>query len=66
MAPLGRGELLLNHEPPSNGGWQHRRSANPNSDGRPTDRGAAEEPSTDIGPEGGVDGPRWTRGAAGT
>ncbi|EJK66496.1 hypothetical protein THAOC_12584, partial [Thalassiosira oceanica] len=24
MAPLGRGELLLNHEPPSNGGWQHR------------------------------------------
>ncbi|EJK61137.1 hypothetical protein THAOC_18419 [Thalassiosira oceanica] len=26
-------------------------------------RGAAEEPSTDIGPEGGVDGPRWTRGA---
>ncbi|EJK58523.1 hypothetical protein THAOC_21349 [Thalassiosira oceanica] len=30
-------------------------------------RGAAEEPSTDIGQEGGVDdGPRWTRGAAGT
>ncbi|EJK52585.1 hypothetical protein THAOC_28122, partial [Thalassiosira oceanica] len=27
-------------------------------------RGAAEEPSTEIGPEGGVDGPRWTRGAA--
>ncbi|EJK69101.1 hypothetical protein THAOC_09681 [Thalassiosira oceanica] len=24
---------------------------------------AAEKPSTDIGPEGGVDGPRWTRGA---
>ncbi|EJK53955.1 hypothetical protein THAOC_26506, partial [Thalassiosira oceanica] len=21
MAPLGRRELLLNHEPPSNGGW---------------------------------------------
>ncbi|EJK77597.1 hypothetical protein THAOC_00559, partial [Thalassiosira oceanica] len=29
-------------------------------------RGAAEKPNTDIGPEGGVDGPRWTRGAAGT
>ncbi|EJK53707.1 hypothetical protein THAOC_26796, partial [Thalassiosira oceanica] len=26
-------------------------------------RGAAEEPDIDIGPEGGVDGPRWTRGA---
>ncbi|EJK45372.1 hypothetical protein THAOC_36016 [Thalassiosira oceanica] len=25
---------------------------------KPTDRGAAEEPNTDIGPEGGVDGPR--------
>ncbi|EJK59472.1 hypothetical protein THAOC_20302 [Thalassiosira oceanica] len=25
MAPLGRGELLLNHEPPLNGGWQHRK-----------------------------------------
>ncbi|EJK61498.1 hypothetical protein THAOC_18005 [Thalassiosira oceanica] len=25
MAPLGRGELLLNHEPPSNGGWQHQK-----------------------------------------
>ena len=32
-----------------------------------TATGAAEDPSTDIGPEGGVDGPRWTRGAtAGT
>ncbi|EJK77480.1 hypothetical protein THAOC_00687 [Thalassiosira oceanica] len=29
-------------------------------------RGAAKEPSTDIGPEGGADGPRWTRGATGT
>ncbi|EJK72155.1 hypothetical protein THAOC_06341, partial [Thalassiosira oceanica] len=27
-------------------------------------RGAVEEPDTDIGPEGGVDGPQWTRGAA--
>ncbi|EJK63312.1 hypothetical protein THAOC_16036, partial [Thalassiosira oceanica] len=32
----------------------------------PTDRGAAEKPNTDIGLEGGVDGPRWTRGTAGT
>ncbi|EJK64778.1 hypothetical protein THAOC_14454 [Thalassiosira oceanica] len=29
-------------------------------------RGAAEEPNTDIGPEGGADGSRWTCGAAGT
>ncbi|EJK67671.1 hypothetical protein THAOC_11267, partial [Thalassiosira oceanica] len=29
-------------------------------------RDAAEETSTDIGLEGGDDGPRWTRGAAGT
>ncbi|EJK48885.1 hypothetical protein THAOC_32279 [Thalassiosira oceanica] len=34
--------------------------------GRPTDRGAAEEPNTDFGPEGGVDGPQWTCGATET
>ncbi|EJK53258.1 hypothetical protein THAOC_27337 [Thalassiosira oceanica] len=26
MASLGRGELLLNHESPSNGGWLHRKN----------------------------------------
>ncbi|EJK51000.1 hypothetical protein THAOC_29876, partial [Thalassiosira oceanica] len=26
MAPLGQRELLLNQEPPLNGGWQHRKN----------------------------------------
>ncbi|EJK62587.1 hypothetical protein THAOC_16793, partial [Thalassiosira oceanica] len=41
MAPLGRGELLLSHEPPSNGGWQHRKNDVINGSGTSVGRARA-------------------------